>query len=149
MATDTFFMTDEEISASNVYVQAAAASYLGHHPSASSDGSACSALVVRIMGKNKGAVEMKEDVKAEAEVKEKPLHPTHHVPLPRVSPSHLSTRNVASPAAPRTKRPRLPPPQPVPSFGDLVKTVPPDSGAPAKKRISGFFRRVVDRIFIE
>ncbi|KAF7797068.1 hypothetical protein EIP86_008260 [Pleurotus ostreatoroseus] len=153
LAADTFFMTDEEIAVSNVYLQAAAASYLGHHPSASFDGSSCSALVLEIA--NKGPI---EEVEVKSEAKDmQALHPArpvaHLVPLPHTSTSQPAALEenmdiTESHDLPTTKRP-IPPPQRMPSFRDMIKVIPPEDGTAPKRRISGFFRRVMDRIFIE
>ncbi|KAJ3558251.1 hypothetical protein NM688_g1030 [Phlebia brevispora] len=154
---DTFFMSDDEIAEANVHVQSAAASYLGVQPSGSEDDAFSSVLIFDVANR---ICDRKEIVGGAEDVKKTQSLPsaspvTHLVPLPRGSRSRPTTltaeviSDIESHRTTRTKRP-LPPPQPMPSFGDLVKTVSPDDGGRQRKRwrsdFSGFFRRIMDRV---
>lgn len=163
---DTFFMSDDEIAQSSVYVQWAAASYMGLHPSTSGTGTPSVGLVINMpMGNNgQGRHKSAEEGKVGKGVVEKMRQSVpatcpemHVVPLPRVH-SHESHRtgftesvasNLDNPAANDRKKRPAPSPQPMASFRGLM----PEQACPEKKQRSilpfGFFKRIVDKVIVE
>lgn len=154
---DTLFMSDAEITSASVYVQWAAASYMGVHPSSSGDDSMSSVDLVSpaaeaekqaagVSEKKVGAKSMPTAVKA------------HIVPLPqsRSQPTSLTGEAVSDieSHAHRSPMRKAPTPQPMPSPGELLNTSRESSPSSTRTKKKwrpdspfGFFRRIVDKIY--
>ena len=171
LEADTFFMTDDEIGRANVYVQCAAASYMGLHQSSSGDTSASSVgvLIDVAIGKRQEQKLEGEGAEASKAVQSLPaVRPEPHiVPLPQhpqTTPTSL-TADVApglasdapppppSPSPSRSRRrPCLPPPAPMPSVKELLgydESTSADAMCKKGRRSTspwGLFRRIIDKI---